>query len=119
MSISLVKYLLLGVIVLNLLVIIGTNKFKRYEPLISAKVQYKREGINLLKSLWKKQIILIAIGVTLFISSILIKDNTNYVAIKTFEVMANIYILIAALLATYNYNNFNRNIANILNKINS
>jgi len=119
MSISLVKYLLLGVIVLNLLVVIGTNKFKSYKPLINAKVEYRRESMKLLKSLWKKQIILIAIGVSLFISAILIKDNTNYVAIRTFEVIANIYILIAALLSTYNYNNFNRNIANILNEINS
>lgn len=117
MSIILLNYLLLGVILLNLLVILGTRKFKKNNKIINANAEYRREGIKLLQDLWKKQIIMIAIGVTLFLLAILIEENDNKIAIKTFAVISNLYVLISALLATYNYNNFNRGIANLLSKI--
>ncbi|WP_411167987.1 hypothetical protein ACH36K_12690 [Clostridium sp. MB05] len=117
MSITLIKYLILGVVLLNLLVILGTRKFNKNTKIVNVNVEYRREGIKLLKSLWKKQIMMIAIGVTLFLLAILIKENDNKIAINTFAVIGNLYVLISALLATYNYNNFNRSIANLLNKI--
>ncbi|WP_291653643.1 hypothetical protein [Clostridium sp.] len=117
MSITLLKYLLLGVVLLNLLVILGTRKFKKNNEIVNTNSEYRREGIKLLKDLWKKQIIMIAIGVTLFLLAILIKENDNKIAINTFAVISNLYVLISALLATYNYNNFNRSIADLLSKI--
>lgn len=117
MSITLLKYLLLGVVLLNLLVILGTRKFKKNNVIVNANFEYRREGIKLIKKLWKNQIIIIAIGVTFFLLAILIKENNNKIAINTFAVISNLYILISALLATYNYNNFNRSMYNLLNKI--
>ncbi|WP_250454969.1 hypothetical protein [Clostridium tertium] len=84
MSIILLNYLLLGVVLLNLLVILGTRKFKKNNKIINANAEYRREGIKLLQDLWKKQIIMIAIGVTLFLLAILIKENDNKIAINTF-----------------------------------
>lgn len=117
MSITLIKYLLLGVVVLNLLVIFVTRKFKNDTKIVNANVEYRREGIKLLKSLWKNQIIMIAIGVTLFLLAILIKESDNKIAINTLAVISNLYVLISALLCIHNYNNFNKSIANLLNKI--
>ena len=118
MNLLMIKYLILGSIVLNLIVIIATRKFKVYNPIINASAHYKIEGIKLLKKLWKWQIIIVAIGITLFFLSILIKDNSSTLAIKTFILISNLYVFISVILGTYNYNSFNRNIVNLLNKIN-
>lgn len=118
MNLSIIKYLIIGAIVLNLIVIFSTRKFKMYNPIINAGTDYKREGIKLLKNLWKKQIIIIAIGITLFFLSILINDNSNYLAIKTFMFLSNIYVFISVILGTYNYNSFNRKIVNLVENIN-
>ncbi|MCR1949695.1 hypothetical protein NSA50_01320 [Clostridium sp. DSM 100503] len=117
MSIIVLKYLLLGVVLLNLLVILGSRKFKKNIEIVNATLEYRREFSKLLKDLWKNQIIMIAIGVTLFLLAILIRENDNKIAINTFAVISNLYVLISAFLATYNYNNFNRGIVNLLNKI--
>ncbi len=118
MNLSITKYLILGAIVLNLIVIFGTRKFKVYNPIINADAHYKIEGIKLLKNIWKRQIIIVAIGITLFFLSILIKDNSSTLAIKTFIFISNLYVFISVILGTYNYNSFNRKIVNLLEKIN-
>lgn len=46
MSITLLNYLLLGVVLLNLLVILGTRKFKKNNEIINANAEYRREGIK-------------------------------------------------------------------------
>lgn len=118
MNLSIIKYLILGAILLNLIVIFATRKFKVYNPIINAEANYKIEGIKLLKNLWKRQIIIIAIGITLFFLYILIKDNGSILAIKTFIFISNLYVFISVILGTYNYNSFNRKIVNLLDKIN-
>lgn len=59
------------------------------------------------------------LGVTLFLLAILIKENDNKIAINTFSLINYLYVLISVVLVTYNYNNFNREISNLLNKIKS
>jgi hypothetical protein len=119
MSIILHRYLLLGVILLNLLAILRSRKFANNAKIVKAIIEYRREGIKLIKDFWKKQIIMIAIGVTLFLLAILIKENDNKIAINTFSLINYLYVLISVVLVTYNYNNFNREISNLLNKIKS
>ncbi|WP_066893013.1 hypothetical protein [Clostridium nigeriense] len=119
MSLVIIKLLILGSIILNLIIILGTRKFKEDKNNINSSIIYKRELFILLRKLWIKEIILVSIGVTLLFISIFIKESINEIAVNTLKILCNFYIFISVLLGSYNYNKFNRDVANLINNINN
>ena len=115
MKFSICLCLIIITVLLNFIFISVTRKFKHYELIIKTGEKYKRECILLLNKLWKKQIIIIALGITLCFLSIFV-DKNNSIVLNTFLVLSSIYIFIAIILGVYNYNSFNKSISGLLNK---
>lgn len=109
-------WLIVGTVLLNFIVIFRTRKFKYYEAIKNHGEKYKRECIGLLNKLWEKQIIIIALGITVSFLSIFI-DVNNKIVLNTFLFLGSLYIFIASILGIYNYNSFNKNINSLLNRI--
>lgn len=107
--------LIIATVLLNFIFIFVTRKFKYYEPIIELGEKYKRECIGLLNKLWKKQIIIIALGITLCFLSIFI-DVENRIVLNTFLFLSSVYSFIGIILGIYNYNSFNKSISILLNK---
>lgn len=107
--------LIIVTVLLNFIFIFVTRKFKCYEPIIELGEKYRRECIGLLNKLWKKQIIIIALGITLCFLALFI-DVDNRVALNTFLFLSSVYNLSGIILGIYNYNSFNKSISILLNK---
>ena len=107
--------LTLVAVILNLIFILLTRKFKNYKPIIALGDKYKKECIKALNKLWKNQIIIVAIGITLSFLYAFV-DIDNKIVLNTFIILCNIYSFISIVLGIYNYNSFNKSINNLLDK---
>lgn len=102
-------------VLLNFTFIFGTKKYRYYNPIMILGDKYKKECIKALNKLWKNEITIVALGVTLCFLYVLIEFNSKIV-INTFIILCNIYSFIAIALGIYNYNSFKKSINVLLNK---
>lgn len=116
-NLSLIKYLLLGIILLTAIVIIGTWKLKKLPIIVNSTKSDKIETVTLLKKLWEKQIVMNVIAITLF-SIIAFYD---FKGTKTFETVIGgislVFVAVSALLTVNNYNKFKSEFAKIVEKL--
>ena len=113
MNLILMTLLIIGSIILNIILLLMTKKFKDYK-FIGRENKCNKKHIGLLYEFWKKQIIIISFGITLSFISIFI-DINNKVVLNTFIILSGLYSFIAIVLGIYNYNNFNKGINKLLN----
>lgn len=107
--------LIVATTLLNLIFILLTKKYKDFKLITELGHKAKGECISLLSRLWKKQIILVALGITLCFLSIFI-DVDNRIVLYTFEILGALYSLIGISSGIFNYTKFNKNIGILLNK---
>lgn len=117
MSLSIIKVLIFGSVILNLRIILGIRKFNENEEKVKIS-SYKRELFILIRNVYLKEIIIISLGVTLLFISVFIKESLNELAIIIFEILCSFYIFISVVVGSYNYKKFNRDTADLLNKTN-
>lgn len=116
MSLLISIIFIIATIVVNFIFIFSTRKYKCYKPVIELGHKAKIECITLLNGFWKKEILIVAIGITLCFLSIFI-DTNNKIILGTFLCLSILYSFIAIISGIYNYKSFNRSISNLLNKI--
>ena len=100
---------------LNFIFIFLTRKYKYHKSIIDLGKIYRREYITSLNKLWKKQIFIVSICITLCFLAIFI-DANNKIVLNTFLSLTILYSFIGIILGIYNYNCFNKLISNLLSK---
>ena len=103
--------LIIVTVILNVILIILSNKYKNSNVNIKSKNISKSELITSLNKLLKKEIFIIAIGITLGFLVFFI-ENSNKIVSNVFFTLSILYSFICSILGIYNYNCFN----NLLNK---
>lgn len=106
MNILLMTYLLTASFILIISVLIGTYKIKNKEWAKKATKDQKQIGINLLMDLWKKQMIMAGITITLIVSTIILRDYDGTLAASILGLLSSITVFLTAIFTVYNYNKF-------------
>ncbi|MCF0148670.1 MAG: hypothetical protein HUJ77_09775 [Clostridium sp.] len=116
MSLLISIIFIIAAMVVNFMFILSTRKYKCYKPVKELGHKAKIECITLLNGFWKKEILIVAIGITLCFLSIFI-DVNNKIILGTFISLSVLYSFISLISGIYNYKSFNKGISNLLNKI--
>ncbi|GAB6170387.1 hypothetical protein JCM1393_28470 [Clostridium carnis] len=119
MSINIIKLLLIGTFILTIMVIIGTIKIKNSPSLLNASKEDKIKGITLIKNLWKNQIIMAAISITLLVILFIVEDNLKEFVKTSITIISEIFVVIAALMTVKNYNKFKVSFSKLFTKFNN
>lgn len=100
---------------LNFIFIFLTRKYKNHKSIIGLGNISRIEYITSLNKLWKKQIFIVSIGITLCFLTIFI-DVNNKIVSDTFLALTILYGFVGIISGIYNYKGFNNRISNLLNK---
>lgn len=103
--------LIIVTIALNFIFIILSSKYKDSKIKINTQNISKSELITSLNKFLKKEIFIVAIGITIGFLVIFV-DNSNRIVSNVFFTLSILYSLICSILGIYNYICFN----NLLNK---
>lgn len=101
--------LIIVTVLLNVILIVLSNKYKDSNINIKSKNISKSELITSLNKLLKKEIFIIAITLGFLVFFI---ENSNKIVSNVFFTLSILYSFICSILGIYNYNCFN----NLLNK---
>lgn len=106
MNILAMTYLLIAAFILIISVLIGTYKIKSKEWVKKATKEQKQRGLTLLMNLWKKQMIMAGITLTLIVSTIILRDYDGTLVASILGLLSAASVFISAILTVYNYNKF-------------
>ena len=114
MSLLISVFLVISTVLLNFLLLIS-KKLRDYRLVIDLNDLHKSKYFILLNKLWKKEIAIVSLGITLCFLSIFI-ESSNKTVLNTFFILSSLYSFIGIGLGIYNHNSFNKEIYYLLNK---
>lgn len=117
MDLSMIKYLLLGLIVLSVIVIIGTWKLKKIPVLMELNKEKKFKVMIILKDFLQKQIIITVFGIMLFVFVIIYESKADTFLGMMLEIISLVFVACSAIYIMYSYNKFKINFNGTLNEV--
>ncbi|AYE35567.1 hypothetical protein [Clostridium septicum] len=117
MSISTIKLLLIGIFILTVMVILGTIKLKSCPGIVKATKEQRIKGIGLIKSLWKKQIIISSVAIALYLITFMVNDKTEDMFLKTIILLSSAFVAGSGFYIVYCYNKFKGNFSKLMDEI--